>query len=244
MPKTCVIIPCYNEETRLPVKEFTAFALTNQDIHFLFVNDGSTDNTQVVLENIVKAGVNLHCLELTKNGGKAEAVRQGILWAIQNTDAGYIGFWDADLATPLSELTVFMQLITDRDLDVVTGLRLLRLGANVKRKKFRHYVGRVFATLVSAILDISVYDTQCGAKLFKASVASSLFKEAFITRWLFDVEVLARYIQTYGKERTTKKIYEYPVMNWEDIGGSRLKLGDFLKAPVELLKIYRSYKTN
>lgn len=242
MPKTCIIIPCYNEETRLPVKAFIEFLNANPNIHFLFVNDGSTDNTQNVLENITKTASNLHCIELAENGGKAEAVRQGILWAIRNTDADYVGFWDADLATPLSELTVFMELIVNRESDVVTGLRLLRLGANVHRKRLRHYVGRIFATLTSALLGVGVYDTQCGAKLFKVSVASLLFEKVFVTRWLFDVEVLARYIQAYGRERAKKNIYEYPVMEWEDVGGSRLKLNDFLKAPFELWKIYRSYK--
>jgi dolichyl-phosphate beta-glucosyltransferase len=124
---------------------------------------------------------------------------------------------------------------------VVMGCRLMRLGANVKRKKIRHYLGRVFATTASILLNLQVYDTQCGAKLYKAVVVPSLFDKPFISRWLFDVELLARYITIFGLEEATKNIYEYPLSSWEDIADSSIKIKDFLKAPLDLWKIKRKY---
>ena len=145
--------------------------------------------------------------------------------------ADFIGFWDADLATPLSEIPRFVHIAADHDYKVVTGLRLLRLGAGVRRKKLRHYLGRCFATAASVMLGLPVYDTQCGAKLYRTEVVTTLFSEKFITRWLFDVEILARYIVAYGRTAATNEIYEHPVFAWEDIAGSRLKAHDKTQIP-------------
>ena len=70
----------------------------------------------------------------------------------------------------------------------------------------------------------------------------AIFQEQFITRWLFDVELLARYKQRYGVEQAIQKIYEYPLFQWEDVDGSQLKSRDFFKAPLELMKIRKRYK--
>jgi len=145
------------------------------------------------------------------------------------------------LATPLEEIPYFINTMLRFDFDVITGLRLMRLGAKVKRKNLRHYLGRVFATTASKVLKLPVYDTQCGAKLYKKQIIQPLFKDRFITKWLFDVEILARYIKFFGREKAVTKIYEYPVYQWEDIGGSQLKAKDFLKAPLELWKIKKRY---
>ncbi|MCL2413617.1 MAG: hypothetical protein FWC98_05730, partial [Bacteroidales bacterium] len=122
-----------------------------------------------------------------------------------------------------------------------TGLRLMRLGANVRRKTSRHFLGRIFATVASNVLKLPVYDTQCGAKLYKAELVPNLFDEKFTTRWLFDVEVLARYVRHYGSDRAKVNIYEYPVFAWEDKHGSQVKIKDFVKAPLELWKIKQRY---
>ncbi len=180
-------------------------------------------------------------LDLQPNGGKAEAVRKGMLYAAKEFNPDYIAFWDADLATPLNELQDMVQW-ADKGFDVVMGLRLMRLGAKVRRKTMRHYLGRCFATTASVMLKLPVYDTQCGSKLFRKEVVEAIFPEQFITRWLFDVELLARYKKQYGKESAIEKIYEYPLYKWEDVDGSQLKSRDFFKAPLELLKIRRKYR--
>jgi dolichyl-phosphate beta-glucosyltransferase len=239
--QTTIIIPCYNEEKRLPINVFLSFVKKNKDVQFLFVNDGSKDKTAEVLKYLSSQNECFLTLDLQKNGGKSEAVRQGMLYAVENLNSDYIGFWDADLSTPLNEIKQFIDCFQKNDFQMVMGCRLMRLGAIVKRKKTRHYLGRFFATAASIVLNLQVYDTQCGAKLYKANIVSLLFDKPFISRWLFDVELLARYTKIFGLEKATKNIYEYPLSSWEDIAGSSIKIKDFLKAPIELLKIKRKY---
>ncbi|MBO4738873.1 MAG: glycosyltransferase [Bacteroidales bacterium] len=236
-----IVVPCYNESQRLNGDAFIAFAEEHEKISFLFVNDGSIDNTLDILKNLSKQSSRIQYLDLNCNCGKAEAVRRGMLHASANFKAEFIGFWDADLATPLLEIPHFIEIATTQSYNVVTGLRLLRLGANVQRKKIRHYLGRCFATTASFILDLPVYDTQCGAKLYRSSVVPALFSEKFVTRWLFDVEILARYIVIYGRDIAIKSIYEYPILTWVDVGDSKLKFFDFFKAPIEMIKIRHKY---
>lgn len=239
---TTIIIPCYNEEKRLNQNEFIQFVQANSSVHFLFVNDGSKDNTLSVIEKLAASHPQLHFLDVQPNGGKAEAVRKGMMYAYEHIPSDFIGFWDADHATPLYEINNFLQQFQRADFSVVTGLRLMRLGAKVKRKKMRHYLGRCFATTASVSLGLPVYDTQCGSKLYKHDVVPALFSEPFITKWLFDVELLARYKKAFGIQNTITDIYEYPLLEWEDIHGSQVKMKDFFKAPYELFKIIKKYK--
>lgn len=239
--KTLIVVPCYNEAQRLKGEVFLSYVETHADTEFLFANDGSRDNTVEVLEQLCQRHPALHWVDLQPNAGKAEAVRKGMLHGAKEWQPDYIGFWDADLATPLNEIARFVEW-ADQGYDVVMGLRLMRLGAGVRRKPTRHYLGRCFATCASILLDLPVYDTQCGAKLFRRQVVEQLFPEPFITRWLFDVEILARYRQAFGRERAVTKIYEHPLFKWEDVDGSRLKKSDFIKAPRELLQIKKHYK--
>jgi glycosyltransferase involved in cell wall biosynthesis len=239
--QTVMVIPCYNEEKRLQVHLFLQFLNENKNYAFLFVNDGSKDNTWNLLQKNATENECFFALNLEKNGGKAEAVRKGMLYAAENYEVDYIGFWDADLATPLFEIPCFVNIMQEYDCEMITGLRLMRLGARVMRKGTRHYLGRIFATTASKILKLPVYDTQCGAKLYKKQIVTPLFKTDFITKWLFDVEILARYIKLFGRNKAIEEIYEYPLHQWEDIIGSQLKIKDFIKAPFELFKIKKSY---
>lgn len=239
--KTIIVVPCYNESQRLPQDAFVDYVDKNPDVAFLFANDGSKDNTLEMLQSLTSRHERLLLLDIQPNGGKAEAVRRGMIHAVETYKPQYVAFWDADLATPLNEIQPMVDW-AEKGFDVVMGLRLMRLGAKVKRKTLRHYLGRCFATAASMMLHLPVYDTQCGSKLFRADVVENLFSEKFITRWLFDVELLARYKKQYGVERAIEKIYEFPLFQWEDIDGSQLKSRDFFKAPVELLKIRRKYK--
>lgn len=256
--KILIVVPCYNESKRLRQEEFLRFAETHKNVEFLFANDGSRDDTLEVLQQLCARHPHLHLLNIQPNGGKAEAVRKGMLYGAETPimeDGNipeYIAFWDADLATPLFEIPRMAEWMAGRTpdacdphtYDIVMGVRLQRLGAQVKRKKMRHYLGRCFATCASIMLNLPVYDTQCGAKMFTTKVVKEIFSESFSTRWLFDVELLARYQQCYGHENACKRIYEFPLYQWIDIDGSQLKSSDFFKAPMELLRIRRRYKFN
>ena len=242
MQKTCIVIPCYNEALRLDFGVFESFIKASNSINFLFVNDGSVDNTLELLQQFKsKQAQRISVLDMSKNVGKAEAVRKGILEASKNKSYEFVGFWDADLSTPLTEIVNFLSLVIDPKKNIAMGSRMKRLGATVERKASRHLFGRVFSTFSSIILKLPVYDTQCGAKLFRADLCV-LFEEKFITKWLFDVELLARYRNKFGVEGALKDIIEVPVGSWIEKGGSKLKLTHMIKVPIELLSIYFKYK--
>ncbi|MGA1868832.1 MAG: glycosyltransferase [bacterium] len=244
MKEICIIIPCYNEARRFPREEFNKFYQHNKNICFCFVDDGSMDNTYRVLSNLCKGKEKRSViLSLPRNSGKAEAVRQGILNALAWKSFDLVGYFDADLSTPLEEIPHLLEAITKSNCSIACGCRIKKLGSNIKRNPWRHYLGRVFATMVSISLNLPVYDTQCGAKLIKTSLAHKIFKEKFISRWIFDVEIFFRVINLFGKENVYKEIIEVPLDTWIDKGHSKLKLNDFLKGPLELLRIYRTYKS-
>jgi dolichyl-phosphate beta-glucosyltransferase len=241
-----IVVPCYNESQRLPAAAFESFLEARQtSAFFIFVDDGSRDQTLALLERIRKGREDrVAVLPLTPNRGKAEAVRTGINYAFAQGFA-YAGFWDADLATPLTEIATFVDLLNGRpELDMVFGARVKLLGRHVERQPHRHYTGRVFATAVSIVLGLPIYDTQCGAKLFRCTPQmGSLFEEAFLSRWIFDVEIIARYIRLQkSPQEASRGIYELPLDTWADVKGSKLKPSDFVRAAYDLFRIYRKYR--
>ena len=226
-----VIVPCYNEGSRLDTSSFRSFISGHPQVKFIFVDDGSSDNTAEVLTDLCSSGKAVF-LKLAINSGKAEAVRQGVLHADSLGGFDFIGFWDADLATGLDELQRMCCTIEDKTV-YISGCRLLRLGGAIQRKLSRHILGRAFATAVSLHLDLPVYDTQCGAKLYKAECIKEVFAKPFVTRWFFDVEILRRLINFYGREKILTDSIEMPVYRWLDVEGSKLRyfacLKDFFK---------------
>ena len=237
-----IVVPCYNESKRLPVDDFCNFIEVNQDISFVFVNDGSGDDTLSILEEIRSRYSNqVKVLNLSKNVGKAEAVRQGIIFSL-NYQPDIVGFWDADLATPLTAISDFISIYNERpQTKWIFGSRVKLLGRRIERKNSRHYFGRIFATFTSLAIDLEVFDTQCGAKLFKVdSQLKQIVNKKFISRWIFDVELIARLKKISSDDGLLERIiYEFPLHKWTDIGGSKLKLKDFLKAAIDLFKIWR-----
>jgi len=154
-----------------------------------------------------------------------------------------VGYWDADLATPLSTIPEFIEKIqSSREFVAVSGSRILRLGTSIHRSIFRHYFGRVFAMVTSNILNILIYDTQCGAKLFRTEHAGLIYPEHFISRWFFDVELFARSIELMGREKTFNSIYEMPLSKWHEQGESKISWGSIIWTPIELLRIYYHYR--
>jgi dolichyl-phosphate beta-glucosyltransferase len=246
MASTIVVVPCFNEAERLPVAAFLAFAERASGIDFLFVNDGSTDATLEVLDKLrARAPERFSLLDQQPNRGKAEAVRLGMRTAFAR-HPDFAGYWDADLATPLEEIPAFIEVLERRPESlIVFGSRVRLLGRMIERRPFRHYLGRVFATVASLLLDLPVYDTQCGAKLFRNTPEmASLFEEPFCTNWVFDVELVARLIRTRrtaGGAPPSASIYELPLRCWHDVAGSKVRGSDFVKAVAELARIRRRY---
>jgi glycosyltransferase involved in cell wall biosynthesis len=241
---TRIVIPCYNEAARLRVNEFLAHVRRDPRVGLIFVNDGSTDGTLSVLRTLAKRSPeSIEVLSLPRNAGKAEAVRMGMRHALAS-GAPYCGYWDADLATPLSAIDDLRAALHGRPHVVcVLGSRVKLLGRTIERRAVRHYLGRVFATAVSLLTGLAIYDSQCGAKLFRrCSHVDAMFAHPFATRWLFDVELLMRLrVQVGTTEAVEHALAEYPLHEWVDVGGSKLTLIQMLRAPIALAQIFRIY---
>lgn len=242
----CLVIPCYNEASRLNIQEFRTFLATDSGTRLLFVDDGSRDATHSILEQLGQGYEHrTEILRREQNRGKADAVRHGILYALDNYHVQLIGYWDADLATPLDSVASFQRILDERPaIQMVFGSRVKLLGRHVQRRAVRHYLGRIFATVVSVMLRLAIYDTQCGAKLFRVTQElRSVFSPPFISKWVFDVEILARYLQLYKghTKRLEEAIYEYPLEAWVDVEGSKVRVKDFFAAFIDIARIKTRY---
>jgi dolichyl-phosphate beta-glucosyltransferase len=226
MTRPCIVVPCYNEAKRLDRAAFETFLAEPAGATLLFVDDGSTDDTRVLLDQIVEAyPARSAVLSLATNSGKAEAVRTGMRTALER-GAAVVGFWDADLATPLPIIAELAAVLdADSDIDVVMGSRVRMLGRHIDRSGMRHLIGRTYATLASVVLGLPVYDTQCGAKLFRATTAlRQALVEPFRSRWSFDVELLQRLQRSWGS-RGIDRIVEVPLHAWYHGSESKVSLG-------------------
>ncbi len=242
-----VVVPCYNEARRLQPLRFSEFLEQFSGIDFLLVNDGSRDATLQMLEKLHERHPDrIAILDKQPNGGKAEAVRSGMLIAIAEGRTAYTGFWDADLATPLSVIPHLMErLEREPQLEMIFGSRVRLLGHDIQRRTIRHYLGRCFATAVSLVLGLPIYDTQCGAKLFRVTpTLKTILASPFQSRWIFDVEIIARFLACHNQDAhvAAHAIYESPLPRWEDVAGSKVKPTDFFVAFYELMKIRRTYR--
>lgn len=231
-----VVVPCYNEAARLDPPVWAAWLGCHPDVTFLGVDDGSTDGTAGVLRALRDRHPRFRVLELPVNRGKAEAVRAGLQQAVAD-GADVVGFWDADLATPLDAINDLASVLRERpEVGFVLGARVRLLGRDVVRDTARHWFGRGTAVAASAVLGLSVYDTQCGAKLLRPGPhAAALFDAPFQSRWAFDVELLGRWIDAVGgPEAARSTLAEVPLTRWTDVAGSKLRPVDFLRTPMEL----------
>jgi glycosyltransferase involved in cell wall biosynthesis len=241
-----VVVPCFDEARRLPVEAFREALRSAPWLSLHFVDDGSRDGTAQVLEAVRRGFEDrVSITRMERNAGKGEAVRAGMRKATAGS-AAYVGYADADLATPLDALAEMADLLDLRpELLLVMGARVKTLGRSIDRRRTRHYLGRVIATFTSRTLGLPVYDTQCGAKLFRAGpVVTALFEEPFSTRWLFDVELLARLLRLHRQgvlPHPASIVLEHPLARWSDVPGSKVKPMDFFRALFGLRRIRRRY---
>lgn len=237
-----VVIPCYNEEDRLLSKTFIDFVNANSGYHLCFVNDGSTDRTLEVLNELRKGRENyISVYDCVVNGGKAEAVRRGMLFLSKRTELDYIGFLDADLSTDFQDFELLVQTIEESDFKIVSGSRISRMGANITKESARAIISKTINLMIRTILSMDFKDTQCGAKIFRRDSVEELFSESFITRWLFDVEIFMRLKNEVGADRANQLICERPLNRWIHADGSKLSFKDSLKIGFQLIRIAWNY---
>jgi glycosyltransferase involved in cell wall biosynthesis len=237
---TALVIPCYNEAERLDQAALRGFVDGRPGVALLLVNDGSTDGTEACLRALAaERPGRIDVLSLPANAGKAEAVRQGLRTALAG-GAQTVGYFDADLSTPTGEMGRLLDVLEARGAEVVMGARVALLGVDIHRQAARHYLGRVFASVASLVLKTRVYDTQCGAKLFKRSPAlDAALETPFRSRWAFDVELLGRLLAGAPGVPATRPgaIIEVPLEVWRDVPGSKLKPAAMVGAAKDLTLI-------
>lgn len=243
-----VVIPCYNEEERLLSDEFISYIDKNSGYHLCFVNDGSKDKTLEVLKDLQKGREDfITVYDCEKNGGKAEAVRLGMLHMAKKEDLDYIGFLDADLSTDLADFDDLVKTIETSDFKIVSGSRISRMGANITKESARKIISLTINFIIRKILKMDFKDTQCGAKIFHKDVIDIAFGEKFVTQWIFDVEIFKRMSIHFGLKKAKAMLCEQPLKRWIHADGSKLSMKDSVKIVGQLGQIawvYRNKKQN
>lgn len=238
-----VVIPCYNEEKRLLSDEFKAFVNRNLGYHLCFVNDGSKDNTLGVLEQLRKGNEShISIYNCEKNGGKAEAVRLGMLHLAQQKQFDYIGFLDADLSTDFDDFGELVKTISNSHYKVVSGSRISRMGANIAKDGARKIISKGINLYIRKTLGMEFRDTQCGAKIMTKEIVALTFQKKFITRWLFDVEIFMRMKKIYGNSEAQAMLCEKPLNRWLHVDGSKLSFKDSFKIIGQIGQIALHYR--
>ena len=224
-----LVVPAYNEVVRLPrfidsIVEYLKIHEVDGNITVLIADDGSREEQYHAIatsvEKAAKAMPAPHQLVLQrfeKNRGKGAVLRDS--FRAHRGTYSYLAFTDADGATPFPEMVRLIQRAWRRpELDAVLGSRVKCLGYSVERSLKRHISGRVFATILSNLFSIPVYDSQCGAKVFKSSLITDRVLEICNDdRWLFDTQLLITLYQFQAN------IIEMPV-HWHDAPGSKVSL--------------------
>jgi dolichyl-phosphate beta-glucosyltransferase len=242
MERATVIIPCYNEARRLDCTALVTL-LDDSSVDVLFVDDGSTDQTRQILDDLAREHPQrIRVLALEQNSGKAEAVRRGLVSVIDAGRSEIVGYLDADLATSAAEMQRLIGVMRGNHAQLLFGARVAMLGRSIDRSAARHYLGRVFATLASKALRMPTYDTQCGAKLFRVTPAlSDAVRDRFLSRWAFDVELLGRLLigSATAPPIPMAAVWEEPLRAWRDVKGSKLDPRQMAKALLDLVRIDR-----
>jgi dolichyl-phosphate beta-glucosyltransferase len=229
MPQLSVVIPAYNEQSRLPATLAAVHGyLAQRAITFeiLVVDDGSHDDTAEVVQSFANDHNNVRLLSYQPNQGKGHAIRTGILSA--KGDLMLID--DADGSSPIEEIERLERAITG-GADIAIGSRAKPdTTREVKALAYRKFIGNTFNMIVQLLLP-GIYDTQCGFKLFKADVARDIFAASAINGYGFDVEVL-HIAKVRGYE-----IAEIGI-NWHNVEGSKVNvLVDSPKMFIDVLKV-------
>jgi dolichyl-phosphate beta-glucosyltransferase len=248
-----IVVPLYNEAHRINMNYWNSIVKI-PDTHWLFINDGSTDETGEFIKKLAEHK-NVHTINSARNFGKAESVRIGFHFLFQilsNKDESQkhprklIGFLDSDSAIEVTDVANFIRTAREiidigppKNINAIWASRVNLLGRKIDRSEFRHYVGRLINTILGLVIKDLPYDSQCGLKIFLLDEnLKNLFAEEFTTRWFFDVEILLRG-QSQKSPNKTLRIYEEPLNSWKEINGGKLRIRSVFLVAIELIKIYK-----
>lgn len=218
-----LIVPCYNEGKRLNAAFFeTLFKL--KSTFWIFVNDGSNDNTLEILESW--RHLNVKVLNLKVNNGKANAIRQGFNYATNNLrNLNWIGFLDADGAFTYDDIKRILRSCNHSKfskIDAIYAARVKLSGRQIMRNKKRHYIARVIASFFGLFWENIPYDTQTGFKIYRySSQISKIMSTPFHTKWFVDIEITLRFFSSFRKQLA---VWEEPINSWQDVRNSKIKM--------------------
>jgi dolichyl-phosphate beta-glucosyltransferase len=230
MPKYSIIIPAYNEVSRLgsTLDRVLNFVISQRwEAEVIVVNDGSRDRTADLVREYAQRYPFLRLIENPGNRGKGYSVRNGMLNAVGEV----LLFSDADLSSPIEEAPKLFGAIED-GADIAIGSRWLQPETQTLRQsRLRQFYGRAFNVALRLLLGLKQKDTQCGFKAFTRAAAQKVFPQQQIERWGFDPEIL------YLARRYRFTVREVPVA-WAHVEGTRISpLRDGLRMFGEVLKI-------
>ena len=235
MSSFAIIVPCYNEERRLNTSAFLQFSSSHPEIHFYFVNDGSSDKTFSVLKEMQDQSESIFLIDLAKNYGKGEAIRRALMKL--SSQYIYIGYLDADLSTSIEEFYSLYQKLRGKTVSVIFGSRIKKADTVINRSYARHLIGRSIATIIDKRFNLGCYDTQCGAKIFSSAILKNIIQQPFFTKWFFDVELFLRIKKEYGQINAL----EVPLSVWLNVKGSKLNVLSFPSVLRELFLLLTKY---
>ncbi len=245
-PDVAIVVPCYDEAARLPVEGLRRALAEFPRLALVFVDDGSRDATAAVLERVREGNeARVAIRRLPENRGKGEAVREGLLLSLSRSPKpAFTGYFDADLATPIaSAFDMVAVLEREPSLLLVLGSRKRTPGSDIRRHLLRHLPGRLVAWRIRRTLGLPIHDPQCGAKILRVTdLLPPLLASPFETRWLFDVEILARIVRLHREGRLPAPesvVREFPLPRWTDVPGSKVSPLDFFRAFAALKRIRR-----
>jgi glycosyltransferase involved in cell wall biosynthesis len=234
--KFFLVIPAFNEAHRLNAYKYIERLAEIENVAILIVNDGSTDGTSKIVNDLEERGF-VSSLTLTENSGKGEAVRTGMIHAMKNNEFEFVGFLDCDGAFPIDSVSSFLQdafeIFASKPISAVISSRVKLSGRDIKRSSARHYFSRILITIIGLRVLNLPYDSQSGLKIFRKSEnLEKALERKFRTRWFFDIELLVR-----GGWLHHNEVWELPVKAWTEVSGSHLSLRKAPKLILELLII-------
>ena len=226
MQSISLVIPVYNEEERLQknFSKYLKFLAQFQKKEFIVVDDGSTDETKQILEQLARNKKFIKIISYRKNMGKGYAVKSGVL----SSHFDVILVSDCDLSTPLQEVFKFEKYL--KEFDIVIGSRGLKdSDVQVRQHVLKDLSGKLSNYLIRALLNIEIYDTQCGFKVFNQR-SKILFQKQKINRFGFDFEIL------FLAKKLNFMVKEVGV-TWRNDVLSKVKKIDYIKTLLELFKV-------
>jgi len=246
-----IIVPCFNEANRFNPDYWIEIIEDSPFVEWIFVDDGSKDNTFKILSNLSKLP-RVSIIKLESNRGKAEAIRRGFissqaLGEIKNPDIVGVGFIDSDGAFQKYDIINILKLAVAQftsnheiSYGAIISSRVKLGGRQIFRSASRHYIGRIIATYLCKNWSTAPYDTQSGFKVFQktTSLARSIEKP-FKTRWFFDIEL---FLRLYSYESNPLNVWEEPLNYWKDVIGSKIKKREYLLIIIEIVRVRKMIK--